>query len=159
MGAGGGWCGESGKEPGIMSTVAPTPIALKTLSTSSRLHADTAETGRMSDISFFGRTMDINAPRECMPVLRFKPFEPDDSSHDRVAARGIRSQDFAGSPPAFKDCAERRAGADHFRHFQLLRAGLRDCRVDLPTRTSRSRSGSAQEAFLCDREPSFDPPH
>src|SRR5205823_6687257 len=58
------------------------------------------------------RSVNVNAPVISVRVGSFQTAQPDDAGYDRIAARRIRLQNFAGETAVVKNSADRRMVTD-----------------------------------------------
>src|SRR6187431_1699051 len=81
-------------------------------------HPDTSVTRGRTDFPFLRCAVNVNVPPKCVGILRFQSTQPENPRHDRITARRICQDDFAGAPPTLEDCARWRIVANFFRYLQ-----------------------------------------
>lgn len=81
-------------------------------------HANASETYWFADVSFLGRSMNVNVSFERIFISRLNSFEPDNAGDNRIAPGGIDRDDLAGWNAAFENGSCRSIFADFFLHFQ-----------------------------------------
>ena len=77
-----------------------------------RFHSNTTVAGRPPDRFLLRRSVNVNAPVIGVRVCSFQPAQPDDTGNDRIAARRVRLQNFAGEPAVVENRAGRSAVTD-----------------------------------------------
>src|SRR5262249_5849134 len=100
----------------------------------------------MPEITFLGRTMDVDASAKRVAVLGFQAFEPNNSRHNRIAPWRIRPQNFSGLTATLEDGTKRSARANFF------------CHLHASQRRFATSGSIAQSEFRCGNEESANQP-
>ena len=83
-----------------------------------RFHSNTTVAGRPANCFLLRRSVNVNASVISMRVGSFQPAQPDNAGDDRIAARRVRLQNFAGKPAVVENRAGRSVVTDFLSNLE-----------------------------------------